>query len=93
MLGVTHPGILKYEILWEGKDDPDNIPDDLELTEEEAQLMESKIGGTPYYSDDELEPGHTYLLQLGEKPAGINFAERHAIVTRVPDGTLYVRLQ
>ncbi|HEY9777814.1 MAG TPA: hypothetical protein V6C81_28900 [Planktothrix sp.] len=55
--------------------------------------MQSKVGGTPYYTDDELLAGHTYLFQLREDPAGFNFADRKAIVTMGGAETLHVRLQ
>jgi hypothetical protein len=73
--------------------DPDELPDSVEFTDEERQLMESKVGGTPSYTDDELPFGHLYLFQLCEAPAGFNFADRTAIVTMSPEGSLHVRLQ
>jgi len=92
-LGLIHPRIRKYEIHWEQEDDPETIPDDWELTEKERRLMQSKVGGTPHYTDDDLEIGHRYLFQMREDPAGFNFAGRHAIVTIDADGLLDVRLQ
>jgi hypothetical protein len=55
------------------------------LSAEERQLMESKVGDTPYYADDELPVLHVYLLQLREDPAGFNVADRAAIVTMDPN--------
>jgi hypothetical protein len=92
-LGRIHPSIRELRIDWELKNDPDEIPDCFEFTDEERQLMESKVGGTPYYTDDELPAGHVYLFQLCENPAGFNFADRTAIVTMDPEGLLHVRLQ
>jgi hypothetical protein len=92
-LGIVHPGINPYEIFWEAKDDPDELPDDLGLSDETAYLLDSKIGGTPCYTDDELPAGHRYLLQLDQMPAGFNFADRRAMVTLGPDQKLHVRLQ
>jgi len=88
--GLIHKGISQYHIVWEAKNDPDMIPEDDHLA---AELVESKVGGTPYYTDDELPPGHIYLFQLHEDPAGLNFAGRHAIVTLAPSGELSLRLQ
>lgn len=91
--GRAHPDIKRLRIDWDMKSDPDEIPDDFELSDAEVQLMESKVGGIPYYTDDELEEGHVYLFQLREEPAGFNFAGRNAIVTMDSDGLLHVRLQ
>ena len=91
--GVVFPGLSEYEILWDAEDDPDVIPDNAYLTDEEVKLMQSKAGGIPYYTDDELPPGHIYLFQLCEEPADFNFAGRRAIVSLAPDGSLYTRLQ
>ncbi|MCA9803350.1 MAG: hypothetical protein KC777_15375 [Cyanobacteria bacterium HKST-UBA02] len=91
--GLAHPQVKRLAIDWTVKQDPDNIPDVVGLTDEEGELMESKIAGTPYYTDDELPEGHTYLFQLAEEPAGLNFADRIAIVTMDETGDLYVRLQ
>jgi hypothetical protein len=92
-LGLAHPSIQQMRIDWEFRSDPDQIPDSFEFTDEERQLMESKVGGVPYYTDDELPFGHLYLFQLREEPAGFNFADRTAIVTMNPEGLLHVRLQ
>jgi hypothetical protein len=92
-LGLVHPKIQRLRIDWELKNDPDKVPDSFEFTDQERQLMESKVGGTPYYTDDELPGGHVYLFQLCEYPAGFNFADRTAIVTMDPEGLLHVRLQ
>lgn len=92
-LGSVHPSIRQLRIDWELRSDPDEIPEDFELTDAERQLMESKVGGTPYYTDDELPLDHAYLLQLCEDPAGFDFAGRKAIITMDPDGLLHVRLQ
>jgi hypothetical protein len=92
-LGLVHPNVQRLRIDWELMNDPDEFPDSFELTDEERQLMESKVGGTPYYTDDELPLGHVYLFQLREHPAGFNFADRKAIVTMDPEGLLHVRLQ
>ncbi len=92
-LGCIHPYIRQLRIDWELRSDPDEIPETLELTDDELQLMESKVGGTPYYTDDEVPLEHVYLFQLREEPAGLNFAGRKAIVTMDQDGRLHVRLQ
>ena len=92
-LGRAHPSIRRLRIDWELKNDPEEIPDCFEFTDEERQLMESKVGGTPYYTDDELPAGHVYLFQLCENPAGFNFADRRALVTMDSEGLLHVRLQ
>jgi hypothetical protein len=63
-LGRAHPSIRQFRIDWEMKNDPEEITDNFEYTDEERQLMESKVGGTPYYTDDELPAGHVYLFQL-----------------------------
>jgi hypothetical protein len=92
-LGMVHPGIEVHDIVFEAKDDPDELSDDLWLSDQDRYILDSKVGGTPCYTDDELPLGHRYLLQLGEEPAGFNFADRRAIVTLGPDELLYVRLQ
>lgn len=91
--GLAHPDIKRLRIDWDLKTDADEIPTTFELTDEERQLMQSKVGGTPYYTDDELPAGHVYLFQLQEDPAGFNFAGRMAIVTMDQEGILHVRLQ
>lgn len=92
-LGRIHPNVKRCRIEWTDSFDPDEIPESAELTDDESKLMESKIGGTPYYTDDELAPGHTYLLQLGEEPADFNFGGRKVMLTISDDGELHVRLQ
>jgi hypothetical protein len=94
-LGVIHPDVLPHEISFELRDDPYVFPDSREayVTDEEKALMQSKIGGVPYYTDDELPPEHIFLFQLYEGPGGCNFAGRHAMVTLAPTGDLHVRLQ
>lgn len=92
-VGCVHPDIRRLRIDWQLEHDPDEVPDSLELTDNERRLMESKVGGTPYYTDDELPQGHTYLFQLCEDPGGFNFADRKVIVTMDLEGLMHVRLQ
>lgn len=73
--GRVHPSVGRFEIEWEARDDPDEIPVGPDPSEEELRLTGSKMGGTPYH-DDALEPGATFLIQLREEPAGFNFAGR-----------------
>lgn len=91
--GRAHSDIRHFRIDWDLRDDPDDIPVSIDDIVDECKLMESKVGGTPFYTDDELPLGHVYLLQLSEHPAGLNFADRMAIVTMDSDGFLDVRLQ
>ncbi len=90
-VGIAQRAVDRYHIEWEPKDDPDVVPLGPDPTEEELQLAESKVGGTPY-EGYVLEPGEVFLLQLEEDPAGFNFAGRTAMVVIDVRGQLQVRL-
>lgn len=57
-----------HEVTWSHREDPDEE----EVDEDDMHLCQSKLWGSPYFSDI-LPSGHRLLLHLNEAPAGFNF--------------------
>ena len=66
LLGVPDPRVVRHDIEWECREDPDESTSDL------VELAASKVGGVCYFSHA-LDPGEHLLLFLDEQPADFNF--------------------
>jgi len=65
-LGVSQPGVVPHDIMWESRSDPD------EASIDDVDLAQSKAGGICYF-DGCLNPGEKLLVQLRQYPGKFNF--------------------
>jgi hypothetical protein len=84
-IGVPKSGIHPHDISWEFRYDPDEVEDS------QTELAQSKTGGSCYFWDT-LQGEERLLLQLQQRPCGLNFGGYTTVVAVDVRGKLRVAL-